>query len=372
MARPGTATGWLVLILGAALARPSAGQPVQVLHTFTRSPGSPTGGLLEAPDGSFYGVTETGILRLTASGQMTEVARLEGWPSGALVRASDGALYGTTSNGGVEAIGTLFRFDPATGAIRQVHAFGSMAEGASPMGGLVEVGGALYGHPFGPGRPGRFVLLANPSGHEAVVDVEFLRANGPPLTRTWLVRPQSRLTIWVDDVELPAGSGQRPLAHGSVSTAVRVTNGVPVIVERAMWWPGPETAADYWYEAHNAAGATATATSWAIGGAEIGGPDAARTYVLVANMAERDGTAVVRLLGGEGELTADPISLPAKSRTTVDLGATFPTAPPGSYGVLVRSAGLVPVPIVVERATYASPGGVLWAAGANAQAAPLP
>jgi hypothetical protein len=217
-----------------------------------------------------------------------------------------------------------------------------------------------------------FVLLANPSASEAAVDVEFLRTGGPPLTRSYVVRAQSRLTIWVDDVELPAGSGQRPLAHGSVSTTVRVTNGVPVVVERAMWWPGSETTADYWYEAHNAAGSTTTATSWAIGGAAIGGADAARTYVLIANMAERDGTAIVRLLSDDGEITADPIELPAKSRTTVDLGATFPSALPGQHGVLVRSTGLAPVPIVVERATYGSPGGAFWSSGGNALASPLP
>jgi hypothetical protein len=41
-------------------------------------------------------------------------------------------------------------------------------------------------------------------------------------------------------------------------------------------------------------------------------------------------------------------------------------------GVLVESLGLAPVPIVVEHATYGSPGGVIWAAGGNALASPLP
>jgi hypothetical protein len=39
---------------------------------------------------------------------------------------------------------------------------------------------------------------------------------------------------------------------------------------------------------------------------------------------------------------------------------------------VVESLGLPPVPIVVESATYASPGGVTWASGGAALAAPLP
>ena len=50
------------------------------------------------------------------------------------------------------------------------------------------------------------------------------------------------------------------LADTAVSTSVRVTNGVPVLVERAMWWPGTG-----WYEAHNSFGATQTGTQWALG-----------------------------------------------------------------------------------------------------------
>ena len=44
----------------------------------------------------------------------------------------------------------------------------------------------------------------------------------------------------------------------------------------------------------------------------------------------------------------------------------------GRFSVLVESIGAPPVPIVVEHANYASPGGVFWASGGNALAAPLP
>ena len=221
-----------------------------------------------------------------------------------------------------------------------------------------------------------FLLIANPSADAATVVVEYLRPAGPPLTKTYVVPAQSRTTIWVDEEQLPAGSGQKPLAHGSVSAAVRVTNGVPVIVERAMWWPGPESAANVWYEAHNSPGATGAATRWVIGGGEVGGPDGADTYILIANTADRAGRATLYLLADGGVdyvLPLTTVDLAAKSRTTVNLRALRPPSASNAWlGVLIQSGGDEPVPIVVERATYGSPGGVFWGRGGNALATPLP
>jgi uncharacterized repeat protein (TIGR03803 family) len=220
-----------------------------------------------------------------------------------------------------------------------------------------------------------FVLIANPSSTAATVEVEYLRASGPPLTRSYVVPAQSRMTIWVDDEQLPAGSGEKPLAEGSVSTSVHVTNGVPVIVERAMWWPGPAAASNFWYEAHNSPGATGSATRWIIAGAELGGTDDADTFVLIANLADRAGSAFLRLFG-DGIETGLPndayLPLPPKSRTTVNLRTWFGLLSPGRYAVMVETKDLDPLPLVVERATYASPGGVFWGRGGNALASPVP
>ena len=101
------------------------------------------------------------------------------------------------------------------------------------------------------------------------------------------VAPESRFTIYVDDEQFPAGSGQRPLADTSVAMRVRSLNGVPIIVERAMWWPQPN-----WYEAHNAPGDhgdRARGGRWPM--ATTGGPNGAETYVLIANTVESAGGA---------------------------------------------------------------------------------
>jgi hypothetical protein len=221
-----------------------------------------------------------------------------------------------------------------------------------------------------------FLLLANPGATDAAVTVEYLLAGGGTATKSYTVAAGSRVTVWVDDEQLPAGSGQRPLADVAVSMRVRSTNAVPIIAERTMWWPGPTVSADYWYEAHNSPGATVTATRWATGGGETGG--GAETYILIANPGATAGRAVVTFapdLGATPFGFADQrtiVDLPAKSRTSIAIGSRFTVFGTMRYGVLVESIGPNPVPIVVERATYASPGGVTWASGGNALAAPLP
>ena len=96
--------------------------------------------------------------------------------------------------------------------------------------------------------------------------------------------------------------------------------------------------------------------------------------MLIANPSARPAKVILtQLLDDTGYvLTSQVLDLPAKSRTNV------PYSPPSSltlldrFSVLVESLGLDPVPIVVEHATYSSPGGVTWASGGNALAAPVP
>ncbi len=218
-----------------------------------------------------------------------------------------------------------------------------------------------------------FVLVANPSPTPAAISVDYLLLGGGVLTKAYTVPANGRYTIWVDDEQVPAGSGQRPLRNVAVSMKVRSTNGIPIIVERTMWWPGPELSSDFWYETHNSPGATATAFRWSIADGEVGGPDGAETYVLIANTAPRPGTARVRLFFENGNTSGRLYTLPANSRTNVALGADFEEAAAnGRMAVLVESLGADPVPIVVEHATYASPGGITWASGTNALAVPVP
>jgi hypothetical protein len=217
-----------------------------------------------------------------------------------------------------------------------------------------------------------FLLLANPGPTDASVTVDYLLLGGGVLSKTYTVTASSRRTIWVDAEELPAGSGEHPFANVAVSAAVRSTNGVPIVVERTMWWPGPETTPDFWYESHNAFGTTATAPAWLVAGGEVGGADAAETYVLIANPSSTAGSVRVTLLRDTGDPPSAPLilSVAASSRTNVSIGSRFPGVT-GRFGVLVESVDTPPLPLVVEAAIYASPGGATWANGGAALATPI-
>ena len=211
-----------------------------------------------------------------------------------------------------------------------------------------------------------FVLIANPGAPSAQVRVDYLLPGGGILSKDYVVAGESRFTIYVDEEQLPAGSGQRPLASTAVAMRVRSMNGAPILVERAMWWPQP-----LWYEAHNAYGTTATGTRWALAAGETGGPSGAETYILIANTGTTAGTARVTLRAETNESFVRDVALPAGSRTSVAISTVFPEVAGVRFATLVESIGASPAPIVVERAMYASPGGVTWAAGTDAVATRL-
>jgi hypothetical protein len=217
-----------------------------------------------------------------------------------------------------------------------------------------------------------FILLANPGSQPAEVTVDYLLLGGAVWSKSYVVPANGRFTIWVDEEQIPGGSGVRPLDNVAVSSTIRSTNGVPIIAERTMWWPSPALTASYWTEAHNSPGATATATRWAMAEGEVGGAQAAETYVLIANTSAFSGTARVTLYFEDGTSTNQTYTLLPRSRTNVAVSTQFPAAAGRRFGAMVESLGATPAQIVVERAMYTSPGGVTWAAGTNALATPLP
>jgi hypothetical protein len=216
-----------------------------------------------------------------------------------------------------------------------------------------------------------YLLLANPGDQDADVQVTYLQPDGRTLVKTYLVRARSRYTVSVDTEEFPTGSGQRPLENAAVSSIVESRNGVPIIVERSMWWPSGA-----WTEAHGSPGATTTAARWAVAEGEAGGAANTQAYVLIANTSTAPGSARVTVLYEDGNTAEQTIALPASSRTNVDVASRFAGSTGRRFGVLVESLGLVPgsgpAQLVVEYSLYTNAGGAVWAAGSNALATPLP
>ena len=207
-----------------------------------------------------------------------------------------------------------------------------------------------------------FILLANPSPDPATVQMDYLLTSGQTVTRTHTVGASSRLTL---NVALEAPE----LGSANMSTVVTSTNNVPIVVERAMWWPAPGF---NWQEGHNSPGEIVTGPRWAMGEGETGGAQGTQTYVLIANTSAFAGSARVTLLFEDGTTTQKVFALPATSRTNVSVQVEFPAAADRRFGALVESLGTTPAELVVERAMYANANGIVFAAGTNALATRLP
>jgi hypothetical protein len=206
-----------------------------------------------------------------------------------------------------------------------------------------------------------FILIANPSPDPATVEMQYLLTDGNVITVPHNVAARSRLTINAA-LEGPA------LASANMSTIITSTNNVPIVVERAMWWPaGPAG----WHEAHNSPGEITTGTRWGMAEGESGGPNGKQTYILIANTSAFAGDARVTLLFEDGTTAEKTFPLQANSRTNVNVEAEFPASANRRYGSVVESLGATPMQLVVERAMYSNSGGVVWAAGTNALATKL-
>jgi Tol biopolymer transport system component/subtilisin-like proprotein convertase family protein len=205
-----------------------------------------------------------------------------------------------------------------------------------------------------------YILLANPNPQAADLRVTYLLDDGTNIEKSYGVPANARRTIYVN------GEDAR-LAQVATATKVESINGVPIVVERAMWWPHGAPA---WQEAHNSAGSTITGEKWGLAEGETARAQETRTYILIANTASTTAQVRVTLLFEPGQ---DPVSIDVpvlpNSRRTIDVAGQFPASTGRSFGAIVES--LNGEPIVVERAMYSNALGVTWAAGTNALATKL-
>jgi uncharacterized repeat protein (TIGR03803 family) len=114
----------------------------------------------QASNGNFYGTTKLGgasandgvVYKATPNGAITDMHDFAGYPSdgsipvGILVQGNDGNFYGTTYSGGAHNLGTVFKVTPS-GTLTLLYSFaGGSADGASPYTGLtLGTDGNFYG-----------------------------------------------------------------------------------------------------------------------------------------------------------------------------------------------------------------------------------
>jgi Bacterial TSP3 repeat len=212
-----------------------------------------------------------------------------------------------------------------------------------------------------------FILLANPGTTDAAVTLTFLaEGGGTPIIRHYTVAARSRLTV------NPSTRVNGDANYDVFGTVVSST--MPIVVERAMWWPSGTT----WREAHLVHGATALASRWAFAALEVftGGytsptADQAESFVMIANpsttattVTVSDGTRSSTFpLAAQSRLTLPVSFVEAVLRGSPGLGVA------GTFPLIVQSAG---PPIVVERASYRDRQNVFWAEGSALLATPIP
>ena len=148
------ALGMVLFVALLAPAFPAAAQTYTVLHAFTTAQQNP-GGLVQASDGNFYGMTRHGgtnglgsVFRITPAGTLTTLFSFSGSdgrsPYATLAQGTDENFYGTTYQGGASDSGTVFKITPA-GALTTIHSFAG-SDGRYPRATLVRgTGGSFYG-----------------------------------------------------------------------------------------------------------------------------------------------------------------------------------------------------------------------------------
>jgi uncharacterized repeat protein (TIGR03803 family) len=148
--------------------RVTAAGELRTLYAFCTKSGCPdgssaVGGLVEGPDGSFYGTTNSGgangrgtVFKITPKGALTTIYNFCSQPSctdgespafGSLLW-SNGAFYGTTQQGGTGGTGTIFKIS-SSGVLTTLHSFCSeqnCTDGGTPSVGLIQgTDGLFYG-----------------------------------------------------------------------------------------------------------------------------------------------------------------------------------------------------------------------------------
>ncbi len=153
---------------GGTLFKITPGGVLTTLYTFCSQPlctdgDGPAAGLIQGTDGNLYGTASSDglnfggtVFKISTTGTYTTLYNFcsqpnctdGGAPTGTLVQATDGNFYGTTPSGGANGRGTIFSITP-NGVFTTLHTFcGALhcTDGSQPVAGLLQAtNGNFYG-----------------------------------------------------------------------------------------------------------------------------------------------------------------------------------------------------------------------------------
>jgi YVTN family beta-propeller protein/autotransporter-associated beta strand protein len=148
------------------------------------------------------------------------------------------------------------------------------------------------------------ILLANPNNAIVPITITFFKADGTTIEQPFMMSPTSRIT-------LPAKFVQG-LEAASFSTSVVSTSGLPIAVERTMWWDQSG------YGAHGEKASAGPALTWYF--AE-GSQGFFHTYFLLLNQNATANVAHVTYFLEDGSPLQKDYPLAPTSRTTIDIAS---------------------------------------------------
>jgi len=178
-----------------------------------------------------------------------------------------------------------------------------------------------------------FVLIMNPNGATARVEVTFQGENGDNRVFTYQVGAYSRFTV-------PA---RETVGRGSFS--VRVRSDLPVLAERSMYfnYAGKRGGSD-------SIGTPNPSNNWFFAEGYTGGTF--DTWILLQNPNESGAAVTLSFMRPDGRVVTHQVTVPARRRYTVHVDEI-----PGLESTDVSTQVTSDLPIVAERAMYFNFGG---------------
>ena len=169
-----------------------------------------------------------------------------------------------------------------------------------------------------------WVLIQNPQSSYNNVTVTFMESTGANTVKNYLLPPESRFTIPVDEI-LPAAE-----------VSVKVRSEKPVLTERAMYWNDRS-------DGHDCIGTPTPDSEWYLAeGYTDGGFE---TWILVQNPGDEVREVTFTFMEPSGKNTVRTYQVAPRSRFTVGVDDILPAS---EVSTRVTADG----PVIVERAVY--------------------